>query len=85
MDPRYNSSIVKLAGREEIVLVWVSFIFTVAPLQLDRLKSHSFLLGWWCFLSGTLKILKVFWIDTSASFWEVPTSCPLPFIDLVLV
>lgn len=42
MDPRYNSSILKLAGREEIILVWVSFIFTVAPLQLDQLKSQTF-------------------------------------------
>lgn len=42
MDPRCNSSILKLAGREETLLVWVSFIFTVAPLQLDHLISQTF-------------------------------------------
>ena len=45
MDPRYNSSILKLAGREETTLVWVSFIFTVVPLQLDSLKSQT--LSFW--------------------------------------
>lgn len=39
MGLRYNSSILRLAGREETILVWVSFIFIVAPLHLDRLKS----------------------------------------------